>query len=472
MMSLKRKFDLAVLGGGPGGYPAAIKAAQAGLSVVLIEAGLLGGTCLNWGCIPTKSLIASAKPVSELEKAIKRGILQGSFSIDFAKMQEQMDQVVTTMRQQLKTLIEAHGVTIVSGYGRFLSPNEIKVSGDSPCLIEAKNTIIATGSKPRSIAQFPFDHEKVLSSDSILSLKKLPKRLAIIGGGVIGCEFASLYQTLGVEVSVLEAMDRLIPMECPTLSEALAASFKTRGIAVKTSVRVEGIDRSSEGLSVRLAGANPIAADLALVAVGRSLNSNDIGLEKAGVFADSRGAIGVNDAMQTSVPGIYAIGDVTAKFMLAHVATHQGLIAVDHILGHDVQMNYRAIPSVIFTQPELASVGSSLEQAKKEGKDAYVGAFPFQALGKAQASYSADGFAQIVVDRKTQEILGAQVAGLDAATLIAEMGLAIANELTLESITDTVHAHPTMAEAWVESAFMAQGLPLHLPPMNRKKTLK
>lgn len=460
----KKKFDVVVLGAGPGGYPAAIRAAQRGKTVALIEAKEVGGTCLNRGCIPSKALISSGEAWVRFQAAKELGITVKGLSFDFGQMASRKDQVVSRMKKGLEGLIAANKITIFRGYGRFVAPDEIKVLGQDNAWLVADKIIVATGSEPRQIAAFPFDYDRIHDSTSLLALTELPKSIVIIGGGVIGCEFASLYANLGVEVTVLEMLPRLLPMEGKDVSAALTRAFEKKGIKVQTGAKVEGINRTKMGIEVKLAGNPAIQGDIALVAVGRALNTNNIGLEKAGVAVLDNGLIPVNAKMETSVAGIYAVGDIASRWWLAHVATHQGVIAADNACGYPATMHYDAVPSVIFTHPEIGTVGLSLEAALEQGFKAKVGAFPFQALGKAQASLETEGFAQIVVEEKTGRILGAQVVGFEASTLVAEMAVAIANELTVESITDTIHAHPTYAEAWLEAAFIAEGMPLHLPP--------
>ncbi len=468
-----KRFDVAVIGGGPGGYVAAIQAAQNKRSVVLIEAGQLGGTCLNRGCIPTKTLVASTDQLRNIQRASAFGIKVKEVSFDYAAMHGHMDDVVSGVRSGLEGLIAANKITVLRGHGKFVSPTEIKVIGEDNEVVFAKNTIIATGSEPRNIPAFPFDHKSILSSTSILEKENLPKKLIVIGGGVVGCEFASIYSQLGVEVEILEALPHIIAPEGEDLSEALKAAFTKQGITVSTNMMVEGVDQLSKGgLRVRLGKGEHRDTDWVLVAVGRQLNTDKIGLDKVGINVDSNGAIPVNSTMATTVPNIYAIGDVTAKCMLAHVASHQGLVAAMNATGRHAEMHYDAIPSVVFTHPELASVGRTLKQAKEDGFDAIIGKFPFQVLGKSQATLETEGFAQIVLDQQTGQLLGAQVCGHEAATLIAEMTLAIHNELTLGCLTETVHAHPTISEAWLEAAMLAQGNPIHLPPKRSKSRVK
>lgn len=466
----KKKFDVAVLGGGPGGYPAAIRAAQKGKKVALIEAKEMGGTCLNRGCIPSKALIASAEAWHRLHEATQLGIhIQGA-SFDYRQMAKHKDEVVDRMRKGLEGVIAANQITVFRGYGQFISPREIKVMGQDNVMIEADKVIIATGSEPRVIPAFPFDYERIHDSTSLLALTALPKSMIIVGGGVIGCEFASLLNALGVAVTILELLPRILPMEAEEVSQALNQSFLKRGIKIETGVKVEGIDKTDGGVVARLADGRTFEADMALVSVGRSLNTRNIGLEKAGVTVQDNGLITVNSQMETNVKGIYAVGDIASRWWLAHVATHQGVIAAENACGGQAHMHYNAIPSVIFTHPEIGTVGLTREEALKQGYKAKIGAFPFQALGKAQATLQPDGFAQIVIDEKTGQILGAQVFGYEATTLIAEMALAITNELTIECISETIHAHPTISEVWGEAALMAEGLPIHLPPHRAKRS--
>lgn len=464
----RQQYEIAVIGAGPGGYVAAIKAAQEGRKVCLIERGFLGGSCLNVGCIPTKTLLANAAIYHHIARAEEFGITTGPVSFDYAKMKARKDGVLEKMRKSLEGLLLSNGLTIIRGDAEFLSPREIKVKGENSVLIVADQTIIATGSEPLDIPAFPCDHKRIFNSSSMLDQTIVPKTLAIIGGGYIGCEFASLYAELGCKVIILEALPTILMAQGKTIAETLTRAFQKKGIDVQTGVLVEGIDNLADGLSIRLKDKSPVACDAALVSVGRKIVSSNMGLEKAGVLTDNKGAILVNDKMETNVPGIYAIGDVTGKFMLAHVASHQGIIAASNAMGQGVKMHYNAVPSVIFTMPEIATVGMTLEQAQEAGYSAAIGKFPFQALGKAVATLETEGFAQMIVDRKTGKILGAQVVGHEAATLIAEMGLAIANELTVECVSDTIHAHPTVAEAWMEAALLANDTPLHLPPKPKK----
>jgi dihydrolipoamide dehydrogenase len=458
------KYDIAVIGGGPGGYPAAIKAAQSGKTVALIEGKELGGTCLNRGCIPSKALISGAELLHRIKGAEEFGISVGKISLDYNKMVQRKDGVVSKIRQGLAGLIASNKITLIKGYGKLISPREIKVTGEDNLIVEADKIIIATGSEPRNLSAFPFDYARIHDSTSLLEMKALPKSIVIIGGGIIGCEFASLYAEFDVKVTILEMLPRIIPMEDEKVSDALSKAFQKKGIVIKTGVTVAGIDKSDKGVSARLSNGETFPADVALVSVGRMLNTSNIGLDKAGVIVNANGLIPVDEHMETNVPGIYAIGDIASKWWLAHVASHQGLVAASNAIGQTARMDYNAVPSVIFTNPEIGTVGLTLEAAKTQGYQAVTGAFPFQALGKSQASAQTEGFAQIVLDKRTGQILGAQVVGHEASILIAEMAVAIANELTVECIADTIHAHPTVTEAWMEAALVGMNSPLHLPP--------
>lgn len=464
----QKKYDIAVIGAGPGGYVAAIRLAQGDKKVCLIEKKFLGGTCLNVGCIPTKTLLSHADLLHKMTHAAEFGIEIGSIHLNYAKMKQRKDSVVEKMRKGLQGLIQSNHITIIQGQAEFVSNKELKITGKDPCIIEAEQIIIATGSEPLDIPSLPCDHQMVCNSTSILELTELPKTLVIVGGGYIGCEFASLFVELKLKVIILEALPSILMAQGKNISETLTRAFTKKGIEIHTNVKVVGIDKQELGLRVSLEGNKEIFCDKALIAIGRKLVSTGLGLEKAGVASDKKGAIVVDEKMQTNVNGIYAIGDVTGKNLLAHVASHQGIIAADNILGKPNQMHYNAIPAVIFTNPEIAMVGMTLEEAEKAGFTPSIGKFPFQALGKAVASAETDGFAQIIVDKSTGQILGAQVVGSEASVLIAEMGLAIAQELTLDCLIDTIHAHPTLPEAWHEAALLANETPLHLPPKAKK----
>ncbi len=467
-MTKKKKVDVAVIGAGPGGYVAAIKAAQMGRSVVLIEKKDLGGTCLNVGCIPSKTLLSNAKVLQKIKNAKNYGIEVGEISFNYTKMKERKDEVVSQIKQSLEKLIYSNGIEIIKGEAEFISPYELKIRGNSHELVCAEKIIIATGSKPIDISAFPCDHNRICNSTSILDIKELPKSLVIIGGGYIGCEFASLFAELEVKVTIIEALPSIVQAQGQVISAHLTRSFVKRGISILTDSTVETIDKKQKGLLVHLKGGEKVESEMAIVAVGRKLNTQDLHLEKAGVSLGLKGEIEVNERLETKVTGIYAIGDITAKAMLAHTASHQGIIAASNACGLKMQIHYDAVPEVIFTDPEIGMVGLSEDEAKKEGYHVSVGMFPFQALGKSIASMETEGFVQIIADKDTKAILGAQVVGHEASILIAEMALAINNELTLDCVIDTIHAHPTVSESWLEAALLANETPVHFPPKMKK----
>lgn len=470
MILVSNSFDIAILGGGPGGYVAAIKAASLGLKVALIENQSVGGTCLHVGCIPTKTLLASASILRSVQRADLFGIKVENISWDYKKIYERKNSVVTKIHESLKGLLSTYSnITTIHGFGSFISPREIKIKKNQGAgeIIFAKSTIIATGSSPIDLPFAPCDHKRIFNSTSILGISKLPKSMIIIGGGYIGCEFATLFTLLGVKITLVEAMDSIIYQQGKMLSRELTDAMKKHGTEILTNAVVQSIDPDGKQLITTLKTGEKITTDIALVAVGRSVNTHNLGLQSIALSVNSQGYIDTNDKMETNVANIFAIGDVTGKAMLAHVASHQGIVAATNISGGEARMHYNAVPSIIFTHPEIAMVGLTEEQAIKEGYTVVTGKFPFVALGKSQAISEPAGFSFIVADAKTRQILGAQIIGAGASNLIAEMTLAIANELTLECIADTIHAHPTLPEAIFESSLVALGTPLHLPQKKR-----
>ena len=463
----KKIFDIAIIGSGPGGYVSAIKAAQLGKSVALIEKEELGGTCLNVGCIPTKTLLSSAAVLHQVRRASDFGIQTGPITVAYDKMKARKDAVIAKMRSGLEGLIKSNQITLYRGNAQFEAPHELKIVGKDNVRIFANSIVIATGSVPIDVKAFPCDHQRILNSTSILELTEIPKTLSIIGGGYIGCEFASLFAELGTKVTILEALPSILAAQGPTIAEFMTKAFANKGIEMKTGATVKNIENKGESAHVVLSDGSVLDTDYALVAIGRKPYTDNLALEKAGVPLTDKGFLAVDDRMETEVKGLFAIGDVTGKSMLAHVASHQGVVAAINASGGEAKVHYNAVPAVIFTFPEVATVGMSLEQAKAQGIPVAQGSFPFQAIGKAQASKDTEGFSQIIAHAKTNQILGATIIGHEASNLIAEMALAIQNELTLESVLETIHAHPTMAEIWHEAAAMTLGMPIHLPP--RKK---
>ncbi len=467
-MTERKKHDVAVIGSGPGGYVAAIRAAQLGKSVALIEKDLLGGCCLNVGCIPTKTLLSNTAVLHTVRRAKEFGITTGPISFHYDQMKKRKDQVIAKIRTGLEGLIRSNKITIYRGKAQFESPTLLKVIGQDSLYVEAEKMIIATGSIPLDIKAFPCDHDRILNSTSILELTETPKSLAIVGGGYIGCEFASLFAELGVKVTILEALPTILATQGTQIAQFMTKSFISKGIDIQTNVMVKSIENQKSHVHITLADGKGMDADLALVSVGRKVYTEGLDLQKAGLKVNEKGFIDTNDQMETEVRGIYAIGDVTGKWMLAHVASHQGIVAASNACDIEEKIHYEAVPAVVFTSPEIATVGMTMEQAQKAGYNATSGSYPFQALGKAQAAIETEGFAQIISDKKTGQILGACVIGHEASNLIGEMALAIQNELTVESVIETIHAHPTIAESWHEAALIANETPINFPPKLRR----
>lgn len=466
-MAQKQYFDIAVIGSGPGGYVAAITSAQKGKKVCLIEKNEIGGTCLNIGCIPTKCLLATANILDKIQHADHFGIEIEQISPDFSKIKKRKDDVVENIRRNLENLIKSNKIFTYIGEASFISQNELWLNGKEKITIQADKIIIATGSKPSEIKKFPFDNEFIHSSTSILSLKKLPKSIAIVGGGYIGCEFASFFNALGVKVTIIEAQESIISTQEKEIIQALLKIFANKGIDVLASTKVTDIEKKKDHLVINLDNNKQLKSDICLLSVGRKVCTDNLNIEKAKVDVNTDGSIIVNEKMQTNVPHIYAIGDVTGKIMLAHVASHQGIVAANNAIGNEMNMRYDAIPAVIFTIPEIATVGLCKKEAEARGYDIIYSSYPLNYLGKSKASNEVEGFVSLVIEKETKQVLGASMIGADASTMISEMALAVNNELTLDCIIDTIHAHPTLSEAWFESALLANKTPIHHPPIKK-----
>ena len=457
-----KKFDVTVIGAGPGGYVAAIKAAQLGEKVAIIEKDSHGGTCLNRGCIPTKALVASADAYQRVNNAEEFGVSAKKVSFNWEKISSRKDNVVKKLRNGIGALLKSNKIEIIKGEAKLKSRHEIEVSsGKNKEIIKSKKIILATGSEPAKPGFFPFDGKKVLDSTDLLKITKLPKSIIIVGGGVIGCEFANILNTFSVKVTVVEMLDRLLPLEDKDISKAVTKKFKDAGIDVITGVAIENIKITANGVGGKIQG-KPLSAQMMLVGVGRALNTKNIGLEDAGVKLDKIGAVIVNERLQTSVANIYAIGDITNKMQLAHVASAQGIVAAINAAGGMEKMDYRVVPNCIFTIPEIGTVGMTEAEAKEAG-DIKVGKFYYAGLGKALAAGEPEGFYKIIADAKTDEILGVQVYGAHATDIIAEAAVAMKLESTAEELGKTIHAHPTLAEGVMEAAHALHGECIHMP---------
>ena len=459
-------MKISILGAGPGGYVAAIRAAQLGAAVTVIESDEVGGTCLNWGCIPTKVFTTSSELLAKTRKLADYGIeLQHDIYVNLGKIIERKNRVVQNQVKGIRNLFKSWGISLVEGRGTITSPREITFiskSGSSEKIL-SDNIIIATGSKPFELPGYPFNEKTILSSDHALELTEVPQRLVIIGGGVIGCEFASIYRELGSEVTVIELLPDIISTEDESISIQLKKEFKKRKITVYTATKVENITFKNNCLSLFLSNGKEITTDKILVAVGRALNSQDIGLEDVGIETGQHNQVIVNEFLETTCPGIFAVGDVTGGIMLAHVASREGEIAAHNILGADEAIDYSAVPNVIFTMPEIASVGMSEKQAIESALNIKTGYFQFRALGKAHIIGEIEGFVKIVAEKKSDRILGMHIIGPHASDLIHEGTLAIRNSLTIKQMAETIHAHPTLSESIREASEDIFGRAVHKP---------
>lgn len=462
-MSLK----LTIIGAGPGGYVAAIRAAQMGADVTVVEAAEVGGTCLNWGCIPTKSIIASAGAFEHARNASDYGIeVSCAINFNLAKIRERKDKIVSAQVKGIRGLFKSWGVNIIEGRGSLLSPDIVRVvrKDGTNTDIKSDKVIIATGSRPARIPGFSFDGTSIITSDDAIQLNSIPRSLIIVGAGVIGAEFAFIYRTFGSEVTMLEMMPNALSTEDEEISAIIEREMKKAKIKLMTNVKVEKVEKHEDGtLIAKLSNGQDIKAEQILVSIGRSMNSENIGLETAGVNIGKRGEIIVNKKMETNVPGVYAIGDVTGKIMLAHVASHEGLIAVDNVLGGNSVMDYSVVPAGIFTRPEIGSVGIREKQAVEQGIKYRVGRFQFRGLGKAHAMGEITGMVKILSDAASDKIIGVHICGVHATDLIHEGALAIKMGATARELGDMIHAHPTMAEALMEAAEDIHKQAIHVP---------
>lgn len=465
---MTNKFDLAIIGGGPGGYVAAIKAAQRGLSVCLIEKDSLGGVCLNWGCIPTKSLIHDATLYSTLGTLTEFGIEIDSSGFSYARVQAKSREAAARLATGVAGLLRKNKVTLLTGTGTLMGKNCINVrGGKSAEIVEAMNIILATGSRPSAIPGIVCDGTEVMSSDDLLALTQLPASVAIIGGGAIGCEFAYVLNRFGVKVTLFEAANQLLPQSDADVAAGLARSLEVQGIEIKLNSQLKAVHRSPSRLVVEFSARDKtetIEVEKILLAIGRRPNSESLGLDIAGVNVTERGHIQTGDFYATTAPGIYAIGDVTEGPALAHVASKAAAIVVDHISGHGglARIDPVAIPSAVYCEPQVAGFGLT-EQQCVDGKLVFVkSVFPYVGVGKAVTIRHTDGFVKILADKQTGEILGAHLLGEGATELIHELLLAKSGELLVDDIALMIHAHPTLSEAILESAEGVFGRPVHI----------
>lgn len=455
-----------VIGAGPGGYVAAIRAAQLGQSVTLIEKEYMGGTCLNVGCIPSKALIESSHYYHNITNLPFSGIKAKDVSIDFEEIQKWKDeQVVKKLTDGIKFLLKKNNVNVIEGAGYFMEETKVRVMhefGGETYTFD--NAIIATGSTPIEIPGFKFS-DRVLDSTGLLNIKEIPESLVVIGGGYIGSELAGVFANLGTKVTILEGQSSILPNFDKKLVSFVEKSFKKLNVDIETKALAKQATIKDDGVTVTYeidGKEKSIECDYCLVSVGRKPNTSELGLERIGVKMSDRGLIEVDDTCQTSVEHIYAIGDIVPGLALAHKASYEGKIAAEVISGKDVSVDYRVMPAVCFTDPELSSTGYTKAEAKELGYDVLVSEFPLSGNGRALSMGKAEGLVQIISDKQTGEILGGQIAGVNASDLISEISLAIETNATLEDISLTVHPHPTVSEAIMEAAEVGLGLPIHI----------
>ncbi|MBN1527066.1 MAG: dihydrolipoyl dehydrogenase [Candidatus Omnitrophica bacterium] len=452
---MNKSYDLAIIGSGPGGYVAGLYASRLGLKACVIEKDLIGGTCLNWGCVPTKVMLHSAALLSQARGAASYGVICGRPAVDFPIIARRRDEVVTRLRTGIETLFRARGVDLIKGTARLKSPATIDVAGEE---ISAGHIIIATGSRPARIPGADYDEDSVCTSDGILSIKELPKSIVIVGGGVIGCEFATLFNAFGCHVTIVEMLDKLLATQSREASKKLETLLKKRGIDIYTSSKVESVVKSRP-VTVKISGGKEIVADKVLVSVGRTAQTGGLGLEELGIKT-GKGKIVVDGHLRTNAKNIYAIGDCVPGPLLAHKASYDGILACDAIAGHPRKVDYSNIPNCIFTDPEIASVGMTEEEAKASHPDAKVAKFPYLGSGKAYLMGKTEGFLKIIGDSKGS-ILGIEIFGAEACGLIGEAVLAKTMGVNIKDLSYVVHGHPTLSEIFQEAAHIFCGTGIH-----------
>ncbi|TXI85583.1 MAG: dihydrolipoyl dehydrogenase [Crocinitomicaceae bacterium] len=461
-------YDIIVIGSGPGGYVTAIRASQLGLKTAIVERESLGGICLNWGCIPTKALLKSANVYEYLQHASDYGITVKEGTADFNAIIDRSRGVANGMSNGIQFLMKKNKIDVIKGSGKIKAGKKVEVTAEDGTVTEFsadKGVILATGARSRKLPNIPQDGEKIIGYREAMTLKTQPKRLVVVGSGAIGVEFAYFYNTLGTEVTIVEFMPNIVPVEDEEVSKQMEKSFKKAGINILTNASVETVEKTVSGciVTVKTAkGEEKIECDVVLSAVGIETNIEGIGLEDVGIATD-KGRILVNDFYQTNIPGYYAIGDIVPGPALAHVASAEGIICVEKIAGHHPEpLDYGNIPGCTYASPEIASVGMTEKAAKAAGLDIKVGKFPFSASGKASAAGAKDGFVKLIFDAKYGELLGAHMIGANVTEMIAEIVAVRKLEVTGEALIKTVHPHPTMSEAVMEAAAAAYGEVIHL----------
>jgi dihydrolipoamide dehydrogenase len=456
---------LTIIGSGPGGYVAALKAARLGAQVTIIEDTEVGGTCLNRGCIPTKSLVASVEALQKARRLDEYGIeIQGEIHPNLSRIMDRKNKIVATQVRGIRSLFKSWGITLIEGRGMILTNEKVEVrkKDGSTESIATDKIIIATGSRPAELPMFPLDGEQILSSDHTVTIDSIPKSLIIIGAGVIGCEFACIFRELGTEITMVEMMPSALSSEDHEISALLHRELIKKKIKLLYGVRVDKVERGLNGIHVHLSTGEELIAEKLLVSIGRALNVENIGLEALGILQGPRGEIAVNEKMETNIGGIYAIGDVTGGSLLAHVASREGLVAACNSCGLDTRMDYSVVPAGTFTSPEIGSVGLREQQAAEQGIKVKVGRFQFRMLGKAHVIGEITGMVKILADAGSGKVLGMHIIGPHASDLVHEGALAMQAGLTAEGIAGMMHAHPTLAECVMEAAADVYGEAIHV----------
>ncbi|TSA08341.1 MAG: dihydrolipoyl dehydrogenase [Deltaproteobacteria bacterium] len=459
---MKETFDLAFLGGGPAGYQGAIRAAQLGSRVTVIEEKLLGGVCLNQGCIPTKTVRASAEVGRFMRRAGEFGFKPVEALPDMSAVLARKERVISGLRSSIERLLHANRIEVIEGRGRLLGHGRIEIQKNGQLkLLEAAKIVIATGSRPARLPLLP-PGPRVFLSDEILTITYLPEHLLVIGGGAVGVEMAAIFRELGSQVTVVESLERLLACEDAEMSAYLTGILQRRKVKVLCGISVESVDETNEGFTVRLSDGKELLPDTILQAVGRRYNTGGIGLDQLGVVLD-RGRLVVDAHLQTNIPGLYGAGDVIGGWMLAHVAFAEGICAAEHALGQESKMDYKVVPRCVFSLPEYAAVGISEEEARAS-HPVKIKHFPFKSLGMAQAMGELEGLVKIIVHAQTDSILGAHIIGPHAADLVSEIALAMRANLPSRMIMETIHAHPTLSEALLEVAQALHDQAIHIAP--------
>lgn len=467
-------YDVVVMGGGPGGYVAAIRAAQLGLQTAVVEREHLGGVCLNWGCIPSKALLRNAEIINLLGRGSEFGFAFENLTVDFGAAVKRSRQVSERLVKGVSSLMRKNKIDVFTGTGKLRSASEIEFTpndGGAAAVIQTRHVILATGARARGLPGIELDGERIIGYRQAIVLDKVPQKVIIVGAGAIGMEFAYVWQAYGAQITVVEMLPQVLPLEDEEVSAEVAKAFKKMKVNVMTATRTEGAERTDDGVRVRVKNTDSgqeetLEAELVLIATGVRPNSENLGLETVGVATSRPGFVEVDEYLRTNVPGVYAVGDLTGRVLLAHVASAQGIVAAEHIAGHDTMAmtaeRYTDMPRCTYCVPQVASMGLTEKQARAAGYDVKVGKFPFMANGKALGLAEREGFVKIIADGKYGEILGAHMVGPEVTELLPEIVLAKTWELTPEEIARAVHAHPTLSEVVMEAAHAALGAAIHI----------